>query len=53
MVLGLKNFAISGSHGPANYLNILTTFSYLISNAISGPDDKCSISGKYSGKTPL
>lgn len=52
-VSGLRCLAISGSWGPHSSLNDSTAFSYLISSATTGPLEKCSITGKYSGSTPL
>ena len=49
----LKCLAISGSVGPQNDLKEATALSYLISKAIVGPFEKCSMIGRYSGIIPL
>jgi hypothetical protein len=52
-VLGLKFLAISGSIGPTSSLNLVTTFSYLISKTMQGPVVIYSIMPTNSGSTPL
>ena len=53
IVFCLRFLAISGSIGPQRSLNALTTFSYLISITMHGPEVISSTIPTYSGRTPL
>ncbi len=52
IVLSAITLEISGSWGPHNYLKLLTTFSYLTSNAIHIPEVRCSAKPLNSGTIP-